>query len=108
MIAVAWRLERGRMTNRKLAVSSRPALPATPGATAEPAHDLARNILYDRLGYVPGIVIYSQFCNDIINKTCQTTSPSPTSKSTTGSTATANSSPQSPSRAFRPYAADGA
>ncbi len=30
-------------------------------------HDLARSILYDRLGYVPSPYIYSQFCADVIS-----------------------------------------
>ena len=37
------------------------------GYSGDGPHDLARSILYDRLGYVPSIRIYSQFCNDIIN-----------------------------------------
>ena len=37
------------------------------GFSGDGPHDLARSILYDRLGYVPSIRIYSKFCNDIIN-----------------------------------------
>lgn len=36
------------------------------GYTGAGPHDLARSILYDRLGYVPREAIYSQFCADVI------------------------------------------
>jgi hypothetical protein len=38
------------------------------GYSGDGPHDLARSILYDRLGYVPSLGIYSQFCNDVIDK----------------------------------------
>lgn len=36
------------------------------GYDGDGPHDLARSILYDRLGYVPAETIYSQFCADIV------------------------------------------
>jgi hypothetical protein len=69
MIALAWRLERGCMTNRKTR-SVEPARRPTgyswgysgDGLTTSPAASSTTGS-----GTPPGIVIYSQFCNDRIN-----------------------------------------
>ncbi|MFB9250495.1 DUF6166 domain-containing protein [Sphaerisporangium melleum] len=36
------------------------------GYTGEGPHDLARSVLADRLGWVPNMLIYSEFCNDVV------------------------------------------
>jgi hypothetical protein len=78
------------------------------GYSADSPHDLARNILYDRLWYVPAIVIYSQFCNDIVNKTCQTLHPhlQASRRLVQPPRQTLRRNPRA--EPFDPYAADGA